>query len=281
MSINVVKHASKRLTRKERSRRPATWGLVVAVSTLVGGAVGGAASGAAAACVLAIAGAAAALAVLLARDLGQIRTTVSEVAAVQAMEPFRDGEIYPLNPATLCPENALTLCQEIIYRRPQRVLELGSGSSTVLVSRCLQYLGAEGRTLVSLDHHEYWHKDTQNKIDRLGLGTIATVLHAPLVTQDGLPAPWYDLSVLPADAGPFDLILVDGPEGKGTARFGAFPQLRKYLARDAVLLLDDGLRDGETEVVRLWQEIEPRLRVDFVPSVNGLWRVATEPQASD
>lgn len=275
MSINVVKHASKRLTRKERARRPLMWAGTVIAGALTGGALG-ALGGTMVAAVGAIAGAGGALAVLLSRDLGQIRTTVSEVAAVQAMEPFRLGEIYPLNPATLCPENALTLCQEIIYRRPQRVLELGSGSSTVLVSRCLEYLGAEGRSLISLDHQEYWHKDTQNKIDRLGLGSIARVLHAPLIKQGDLDTPWYDLSVLPDDAGPFDLVLVDGPEGKGTARFGAFPQLRAHLAKDAVLLLDDGLRDGETEVVRLWKELEPGLRVDFVPSVNGLWRVGTE-----
>lgn len=272
MRIHSRKSA-KRITRKERVRRPLRLAVLSAGSVLAAGAAG-ALVHPVAATVLAVAAGTAWLIAFNARELGVLRVAASENEALQTLAPLREGEPYPLNPATLSPENALTLCQEILYGRPRRILELGSGSSTLLMARCLEILGREGRSIVSLDHGEFWVEDSRRKLERAGLLELARVIHAPIVpTDDG---PWYDLSVLPDEAGPFDLVLVDGPEGgKGDplARYGALPRLRQRLAPGAVLVLDDGLREGEQEVVRRWSALEPGLEVTFVPSHEGLYVV--------
>jgi predicted O-methyltransferase YrrM len=265
--------STRRLTRKDRVRRPLCLALWAALTVIIA-ALAGAAIHTQAATVAAVAAASAWLTAFLCRELGFLRVSASGMEALAVLQPLRDGEVYPLNPATLSPENALTVCQEIIYGRPRRILELGSGSSTVLMARCLERLGGEERQIISLEHTDYWFADSQQKIQRAGLGGIATVLHAPLKQFPDVPAPWYDIDVLPKDAGPFDLVLIDGPEGGShhpLARYGAFPLLRDRLAPEAVLFFDDGLRDGEKEIIKRWLELDSRLEATFVPSYQGLW----------
>ena len=116
------------------------------------------------------------------------------------------------------------------------------------------------------------------------LGTVldrVEVLHASIVkntvgaTLASQPVSWYDLSVLPK-TGDYDFVLVDGPEGGNAdplARYGAFPLLQDRLAPGTLMLLDDGVRSGETEVVQRWLELEPRLKATFLKSEDGLWAI--------
>jgi predicted O-methyltransferase YrrM len=155
--------------------------------------------------------------------------------------------------------------QQIYRRRPRRVLEFGSGVSTVLIARVLRELGDPAR-LDSFEHHEGWYPRTRELLERTGVTDVAHLHYAPLAPRPGLDVPWYDLSALP-DGERYDLVLVDGPQGgrrrEPLARLGGFLAVRERLAPGAVILLDDGLRRGEREVVRRWQQAEPRLRVSF------------------
>lgn len=264
----------KKLTRKDRAKRPQRLAANVMVPVLLAGLFGWIFSPTLG-ILLAVTAAAGGIVAAVGRDLGYLRIHAAEQDALLALDPVRQGDVYPLNPATLAPENALSVVQEIIYRRPQRVLELGSGSSTLMIARCLKFLGGD-RTLVSVDHHAEWLADTRNKIEAAGLGNIATLVHAPLTKHEGLPVPWYDVAELPADSGPFDVILVDGPEGGSSeplARYGAYPVLKDRLAPGALLLVDDGCRSGERECVERWLNTNPKLDVRFISSKNGLWRV--------
>lgn len=269
----------KRLSRKERVQRVPRLALSAGLVVLAGGIVGflllrgwdpvlGA--------VLAVAIGTTLVTAHVLRELGGIRISIAEIESMLALEPLRQGEVYPINPATLAPENAFILCREILYRRPHTVIELGSGTSSLLIGRCLKHLGGEGRRLISLEHHEEWCQDSREKIARAGLEGIVTICHAPLKDYEGYPAPWYDLDALPKDLGAIDLVLVDGPEGGSRsplARYGAFPALRERLADDALLLVDDGLRKGEKELVARWAEECPHLTADLIGTKNGLWRV--------
>lgn len=280
--IQSAREFKRRLTRRDRAHRHTrSAALVFVLVALVGGlgsllhpavgAVGGLAVG--------LAG----LTYLLVRDLSHLRIESSEHYALSILQPVRQHDIYPLNPAALAPENALTVCQEIMYRRPRQVLEMGSGSSTLMIASCLARLGGE-RKVFSLEHGEFWRDDTQAKIDQAGLGEISRVIYAPLVEVEGQPMPrYYDLSKLPEDAGPFELVLVDGPEGGNRnplARYGALSLLRERLAPGALLLVDDALRPGEQEVVRRWRELVPGAKVTFLRSKGGLLAVELPDQAA-
>ncbi len=280
------KQNSKRLTSRDRARRPARIALVSGLAVLLSGALG-ALLNPAAGIILALAVGTALVLAVITRDLGILRVFASEDACLSAIEPLRKGEIYPLNPASLCPENALTLAQEIIYRRPRNVLEFGSGCSTVFIGRCLEKLGPKDRQLVSMEHDAYWYADSARKLECAELKVSAQVHHAPLI-ENSTGETWYDMSVLPADVGPFDLVLVDGPEGGDRDPFARQPALdaiQQWLAPGATILLDDGGRPGEREVVERWLSKQPQLSATLHQSVDGMWAiqcpgVASAPQPS-
>lgn len=272
MSVRYTRESARRLTRKDRAHRATRWALIGGVSVvLVGGSialvdpVAGVISAVAAAVVL--------LLVMLGRDLAIVRAELSEQRALLALAPLREGLVYPGNPAALCPENALFVVQQIYSRRPQRVVEFGSGVSTILIARALRDLG-EKRQLDSFEHVESWYEKTRDLLRSAGLEDVVRLHYSPLGRREGLDVPWYDVSALAKDETPCDLVLVDGPEGgsgEPLARLGGFLALRDRLSPDAVVLLDDAFRRGEREIIRRWQQAEPRLETSLHRSDTGMW----------
>jgi predicted O-methyltransferase YrrM len=270
--VRATRESIRRLTRKDRTHRARRWGAAGAAAVL---AVGAAASlvSPGAGVIAAVASATALLLGALGRDLAIVRAELSEHRALIAISPLCDNLVYLGNPAVLCPENALFVIQQIRRRRPARVLEFGSGASTVLIARALRQLGEEAR-IDSLEHSEEWYQRTRELVRAAGVGDVVRLHHSPLGSRGGIETPWYDLGVLAGDAGPFDLVLADGPAGGSRdplSRLGGFLSVRGQLSPGAAILLDDGLRAGECEIVRRWQEADPRLRASFHKSDTGMW----------
>ncbi len=153
------------------------------------------------------------------------------------------------------PETLASVQNLIVTLKARRILELGSGLSTLVIASSLRRAGA-GHVL-SLDHDSRWAALTHETLRREGLGDYAEVRVAPLVGTEagGRRAPWYDLSGLDA-AAQFDLVIVDGPpawQGDRLARLPALYKLARCLSLSGVLVLDDAARDGEREVTRQWR----------------------------
>lgn len=151
---------------------------------------------------------------------------------------------------TLADEVVRTLCR----RRPELVVECGSGWTTVLMAACLEEL-EKGR-VVALEHEERFARKTRELLKAAGSSDHGKVRLAPLTEQDvnGAERLWYDASVVRSIAGPIDLLLVDGPPGRlgPEIRYPAVPALRDRLAKECVVFLDDGYRDGEARIARAW-----------------------------
>jgi len=82
----------------------------------------------------------------------------------------------------------------------------------------------------------------------------------------------YDLSASPL-RGKYDCVLVDGPLAGGhspMARAGALPAVWEHLSQDATVLLDDGRRRGERDIVAQWRSRYP-IRATMLPTRRGLW----------
>jgi predicted O-methyltransferase YrrM len=272
MSVRYTRESARRLTRKDRAHRATRWALIGALAVvLIGGSI--ALVDPVAGVIGAVATGVVLLLVMLGRDLAIVRAELSEQRALLALTPLREGLVYPGNPAALCPENALFVVQQIQLRRPQRIVEFGSGVSTVLFARALRELG-EKRQLDSFEHHESWYQRTRELVRANGLEDVVRLHYSPLEKREGLEVPWYDVSVLDRDATPCDLVVVDGPEGgsrEPLARIGGLLALRDRLAPDAVVLLDDAFRKGEREIVRRWQNAEPRCETSLHRSDTGMW----------
>lgn len=168
------------------------------------------------------------------------------------------------------PDFLLTLYRTVREHRPELVVEVGSGVSTLVTAYALQQNGS-GR-LVSLDHDPVFADRTRYTLLEHGVAGGVEVRDAPLETVrigDGEwrwhpPEAFQDLKAI-------ELLVVDGPPGSAgkLARFPALPLLRSRLAPGARVLLDDGARQEERLAAERWQE-EWGGEWSYVPLNKGL-----------
>ena len=164
------------------------------------------------------------------------------------------------------PEGLVAVCNDVIVNGRRRVVELGSGVSTVLLARLLtRRHPAGGWRLAAVEHDASWAQRVSDQLDRENIGRHVSVVYAPLVAHplaaSGLL--WYDEAAVTAGLDAMlrgdliDLLVVDGPPayapGHGLARYPALPVLQDRLAPAATVVLDDSDRPGEQEVVRRWE----------------------------
>ena len=156
------------------------------------------------------------------------------------------------------------LYDDITANGRSRILECGSGASTVIMAYALRELG-HGR-VVALDHDAVFAEQTREALKRHGLTDWAEVRVADLTDVEvaGETLPWYDPTQVPE--GPFDLLLVDGPP-KATgpqARFPAVPLLYSRLSPNAAIVLDDHEREDERLAGERWLDMFPDLTGESV-----------------
>jgi hypothetical protein len=162
------------------------------------------------------------------------------------------------------------------FCRPQRVLELGSGQTTKLLS-CYARENSSAYVL-SLEQNESW-------VQRLKEHVVHDYRHAPLQPTQficsgsklRLTTMWYqDLPEL--REGHFDYVLVDGPDPgtPGTShndysRSGILQYLPAILSPSFVVVFDDAERYGEIMTMRALEDILKACRVQYVHfAVHGI-----------
>jgi hypothetical protein len=141
-----------------------------------------------------------------------------------------------------------TMYLEAVWRealKARRVLECGSGLSTVIMGKVARETGAE---IWSLEHMPAWKDKVNGVLSNLGLPN--RVVEAPMKSYGEYE--WYTLpSNLPGD---FDLVICDGPPSatKG-GRYGLVPVCADRIA-GAKILLDDTERPEEQAVMQRWEK---------------------------
>lgn len=153
------------------------------------------------------------------------------------------------------PDFLKLMASEIFRLRPEIIVEAGSGTSTLVAAYCLKKLG-HGK-IVSLDHLEKYADATRQSLKSHGLDNFAEVLCSPIKEYeiDGDRHLWYDDSVLAA-VERIDLFIVDGPPRNiaADARYPAIALTIDKLHENSHVLLDDGARPGEMEIVTQWKQ---------------------------
>jgi predicted O-methyltransferase YrrM len=153
----------------------------------------------------------------------------------------------------------------IAEHKPQTVVELGAGASSLVVAKALQQLGLGGR-LISYDQHADFVRGTRSWIAEHSLS--ADLRHAPLTAPSGKWSElWYDLQAIPDT---IDLLRVDGPPwalnplGRGKAQ-----RLFDRIPRGGIIILDDAARPSERTVASQWKRDWPDFEWTFVRGIKG------------
>jgi hypothetical protein len=175
-----------------------------------------------------------------------------DLHAWHVLRPLLDrGGYLPWTTGSMRPAALVVVCNEIVHGARTRIVECGSGVSTVLLARLLRERGA-GR-LVALEHDRHWAALVHEQLRREALDGIARVLDAPL---EGEP-PWYGPARLVDVPDELDLLVVDGPPacdaGHGMRRAPALPRFDERLVVGATVALDDIARPGERDVLVGWE----------------------------
>ena len=162
---------------------------------------------------------------------------------------------------SIAPEFAWWLYQHVTTVKPGKIMELGSGTSTLVIAAALKKLGA-GRFL-SIEHDHAYFEKTQALLQVCDLQNHVELIYAPLEKweHDGLSYQWYDLPFDMIDhmigRNQLDLLLVDGPPAATNyhARFPAMVRLKDYCSDSTVILLDDAGREEEQQILVRWQAL--------------------------
>jgi predicted O-methyltransferase YrrM len=154
--------------------------------------------------------------------------------------------------------------------QPQRILELGSGTSTIWAGYLCRKFGGK---IVTLDHLEHYLNLTRTAVDRHQLNDVIESRLAPLHPTDchGRTFNWYSTDSL-QDLQDIDMVIIDGPPAATgpQARYPALPKVWEFLAPNATIILDDAHRQDEAEIVESWLSEYP----DFEEIEHGTSRLA-------
>ena len=128
----------------------------------------------------------------------------SDEAAMHALAALA-GPYLPWGSGAMRPAGLVTVCNDIVLKGRHRIVELGSGISTVLLARLLTQRPPPGGFLMAtVEHDALWARWVREQLDREGTGTHVTIVRAPLVAHPradrGLR--WYDEAARPRASKP-------------------------------------------------------------------------------
>lgn len=180
---------------------------------------------------------------------------------------------HPLPPMrgwAASPDFLVQILGEVLDRKPDVIMELGGGVSTLVIAYALQKLG-KGK-LISVEHDNKYLQKTARQLQIHELQDIVHHIHAPLRTiqLDGLDWDWYDLTTV-VFPGSIDILVIDGPPAitKPRSRYPALPVLAEQLSADSVVILDDAAREGEKAIAGEWAQRYPEFSHEFVNCEKG------------
>jgi predicted O-methyltransferase YrrM len=144
------------------------------------------------------------------------------------------------------------IADEILERRPQIVVELGCGATSLVAAKALAANG-EGR-LFGFDQYKDYIASVREWLSSQGLE--AELAAAPLTRRSAdWPGRWYDIANAPDR---IDLLIIDGPHWAVHPFVrGAADRLFPRIPVGGAVLLDDAARPGERVVAARWRRRWP------------------------
>lgn len=199
------------------------------------------------------------------REYRQLESLLSIFFTIKPDLPLPDTKGWAAAPDLL-----KKIAEVILLKKPEFVVETGSGVSTIVIAYCLKKIG-RGK-LLSLEHDTKYAEMSRNQISFHGLEGIATIVHAPLkeIEINNRKWLWYNTTSFSIN-NPIDVLIIDGPPGhvQNLSRYPAVPILYSHLKDRSKIIVDDGRREDEKTIVALWEKEFDGLQSEFFETENG------------
>lgn len=151
------------------------------------------------------------------------------------------------------------LIYKVVVGRPINIVELGSGTSSLIILKTLKKLGINNYKLVSIDSDEDFLENTKNLLlaEDVYCEERVKLIHAPIVDLkiNNNIYKWYDKEKISLEFDKIDLFFIDGPIGGfcKNARYPAMKIMRDYLKDGSVVIMHDAKRTDEKEIIEIWK----------------------------
>lgn len=164
------------------------------------------------------------------------------------------------------------LIQYLLENEPKCIVELGSGSSTIIIARTLQILGKDDTVHIAVDHELKYLNLTRSSAQLNGVAEGVEFFHCPLERYMPLDKLWYSGLTEKLAGRKIDLLIIDGPPGplQPMSRYPALPVLAAHLAEHCTIILDDAIRQEEQEIAKVWVQEHPEFTLDLALEGHGM-----------
>jgi len=150
----------------------------------------------------------------------------------------------------------------LLSHAPDRVIECGSGVSTLCIAAILRRMTTSHYAphLISFEQSVEQVGITEALLESQSLSDYVTVAHAPLTATCSTygSAVYSELKATALEllnGEKCDLLVVDGPYGESACRYHVVPELLPSIKPGGTIFMDDALRDGELLVAKKWEKI--------------------------
>ena len=173
-------------------------------------------------------------------------TRVDEKHLLQKHKLFEE----PTTSFSFSRNSLIWLISRLQKSRPESILEMGSGLSTV--AHAIYSIQSQKNVRISsIDHDQSWLEVTSGMLQkRNGFTDLLEFYHSPITKGDfgdwGRGYSWPEKL-----NGPFDWLLIDGPPSH-VGRASTLPIAWPMLSQGANIFLDDAERPGEQAAIKKW-----------------------------
>lgn len=185
------------------------------------------------------------------------RNTYDSSATILLHKLFPVNTILSFTPYSLNPNTILHLINEIQINKRQKIIEFGSGISTIILGKFIKDNNLDSK-IISIEDDEAWYNYIKYELTKYDLEGIVSLNYIPLKKEKNNTA-WYDYRLVTnlVQNQKFDLIIVDGPSAKLgiDARKPVVEILINSFDEKFIIFLDDIRRKGEREILDNWTHI--------------------------
>ncbi len=205
---------------------------------------------------------------------------MEDLLAAFQLNPLTEGGIYlPFSNSSLRYSSIAVLLNDIVINKRKFIIELGSGLTSILISKLIKTNKLAETKFVTIDEDEKWQSLVKDIVRNQGCSDFVSFINAPL-TQCDVCKPgqkWYNTQIitdaLKGSENIVDCILVDGPSAWHKeielARYPALPFFHPYLNKDSIIFLDDTNRNGEKTILKEWADFGMK-RIEYSSTFSAL-----------